>query len=138
VQAKRDTLPAVLDILRQVLREPLLPVRPFEIMQRARLANLEQMRTNPYAGRSPAPTASRRMSQDDVRYVPTIEESIASTGRDARSGAQLYRVSWLAQQGSWRSSATSTPTPVCRSCRLCRLDCCQAITPIFPLQRLLS
>jgi len=77
VQAKHDTMPAVLEILRQVLREPLLPQDEFEIMKRERVANLEQMKTEP------ATLAPRLLQQvlnpyspDDIRYVPTIEESI--------------------------------------------------------------
>ena len=93
IQAKRDTLPAVLDILRQVLREPLLPARPFEIMQHARLASLEQMRTDP--GMLAARLLQRHLApypQDDVRYVPTIEESLARLQAVTRDQvAQLYR-----------------------------------------------
>ena len=93
IQAKRDTLPAVLDILRQVLREPLLPARPFEIMQHARLASLEQMRTDP--GMLAARLLQRHLTpypQDDVRYVPTIEESLARVQAVTRDQvAQLYR-----------------------------------------------
>jgi len=70
-------MPAVLEILRQVLREPLLPKEEFEIMKRERVANLEQMKTEP------ATLAPRLLQQvlnpysnDDVRYVPTIDESI--------------------------------------------------------------
>ena len=70
-------LPAVLDVLRQVLREPTLPAEEFEILKRERLAGLEQMRTEPSA------LASRTLThllatypKDDVRYVPTIEEEI--------------------------------------------------------------
>ena len=93
IQAKRDTLPAVLDILRQVLREPVFPVRPFEVMQRARLASLEQMRTDP--GMLAARLLQRHLApypQDDVRYVPTIEESLARLQATTRDQvAQLYR-----------------------------------------------
>jgi zinc protease len=77
VQAKRETLPAVLDILKQVLREPLLAEDKFDEIKRRRLANLEQSRTEPSVladrmlSRSLAP-----YSVDDVRYVPTIDESI--------------------------------------------------------------
>ena len=70
-------MPAALEILRQVLREPLLPKEEFEIMKRERVANLEQMKTEP------ATLAPRLLQQvlnpyspDDIRYVPTIEESI--------------------------------------------------------------
>ena len=78
IQAKRDTLPAVLEILRQVLREPTLPADQFEVLKRQRLANLEQTLTEPEAL---APRLLQRRlspySQDDIRYVPTIEESLA-------------------------------------------------------------
>ena len=77
IQAKRDTLPAVLDLLRQVLREPLLPADEFQVMKRQRLTGLEQMKTEP------AMLAARWLqrqlnpySSDDLRYVATIEESI--------------------------------------------------------------
>jgi zinc protease len=77
VQAKRDTLPAVLELLKQVLREPLLPEDKFEEMKRQRLADMEQSRTEPSV------LASRELSRSlapysaaDVRYVPTIDESI--------------------------------------------------------------
>ena len=99
IQAKRDTLPAVLDILRQVLREPLLPAGQFEVMKRERLASLEQMRTEP--GMLAARLLQRHLApypKDDIRYVPTIDESHrASAGRDTRSGrAAVSRVSRLA------------------------------------------
>jgi len=77
VQAKHDTMPAVLEILRQVLREPLLPREEFEIMKRERVANLEQMKTEPA---TLAPRLLQRQlnpyAKDDIRYTPTIEESI--------------------------------------------------------------
>src|SRR5262249_46658450 len=101
VQAKRDTLPARLDILRQVLREPVFPVGPFEIMQRARLANLEQLRTDP--GALAARLLQRHLApypQDDVRYVPTIEESIARLQAVTRDQvSQLYRAYLGSQAG---------------------------------------
>ena len=77
IQTTRANLPAVLDLLRQVLREPTLPEEEFEILKRQRLAGLEQMQTEPSAF---APrTLTRLLStypKDDVRYVPTIEEEI--------------------------------------------------------------
>ena len=101
VQAKRDTLPAVLHIQRQVLREPGLPVRPFEVMQRARLANLEQMRTDP--GMLAARLLQRHLApypQDDVRYVLTIEEAIARLQAVTRDQvSHLYRAYLSSQAG---------------------------------------
>ncbi len=76
IQAKRDTLPEVLELLRQVLREPALPADQFEIAKRQRLAMIEQMRTEPAML---APRLLQRQlnpyPKDDIRYVPTIEES---------------------------------------------------------------
>jgi zinc protease len=70
-------MPAVLEILQQVLREPLLPQDEFEIMKRERLAMIERMKTEPAML---APRLLQRTlnsySKDDIRYTPTIEESI--------------------------------------------------------------
>jgi zinc protease len=77
IQTTRANLPAVLDLLRQVLREPTLPEEEFEILKRERLAGLEQMRTEPSA-LAPRTLAHllETYPQDDIRYVPTIEEEI--------------------------------------------------------------
>jgi zinc protease len=75
VQARRDTLPAVLGLLQQILREPLLPADEFETMKRERLAGLEQQKTEPQALASRL--VQRKLSPyppGDVRYVPTIFE----------------------------------------------------------------
>ena len=93
IHAKRDTLPAVLKLLQQVLREPTLSADQFEILRRERTSFLEQSRTEPTA------LAARLLQQklapfprDDVRYVPSIEESVdrmKSVTRD--QVVQLYR-----------------------------------------------
>jgi zinc protease len=77
IQTKRANLPAVLEILRQVLREPALPADQFELMKHERLASIEQVRTDP--GMLASRLLSRQLgpyAKDDIRYVPTIEESI--------------------------------------------------------------
>ena len=77
VQTRRANLPAVLEILRQVLREPTLPESEFEIMKNERLAGLEQGRSDPM--RQGINHLQRLLSQypaTDVRYVPTIAEDI--------------------------------------------------------------
>ena len=77
LQAPRPNLPKVLELLRQVLREPSLPESELEILRREELAGLEQQRTEPDAL---APLAlSRKLfpyPKDDVRYSPTMDESI--------------------------------------------------------------
>ncbi len=78
MQTKRANLPAAINLLRQILREPTLPVEEFEVMRREQLANAEQLLTDPA---SLAITRVRRTvspyAKDDVRYIPTIEEEIA-------------------------------------------------------------
>ncbi len=77
VHTKRESLPAVLGILRQVLREPLLPAGEFEVMRRERLASLEASRTEPQtlANRALVRTLAPYPA-DDVRYNATIDEQI--------------------------------------------------------------
>ncbi|MSU51338.1 MAG: insulinase family protein [Opitutus sp.] len=91
IQAKRDTLPAVLELLRQVLREPLLPADHFEISKAARLAGLEQTRTEPSAlGPRLLQRELTPYAKDDIRYVATIEESIARL--QAVTHAQIVQI----------------------------------------------
>ena len=77
VMTKREHLPAVLDLLRQVLREPTLPAEEFEVLKAQQLTRLEQGRTQPQAL---AFVELRRLlakyPEDDVRYTPTIDEHI--------------------------------------------------------------
>ncbi|QEH34875.1 Protease 3 precursor [Aquisphaera giovannonii] len=77
IQTKRANLPAVLDILRQVLREPTLPEAEFEVMKNERLAALEQSRTEPTRlGINHLQRLLAVYPKDDVRYTPTVEEEI--------------------------------------------------------------
>jgi len=93
IQAKRETLPATIQILAQVLREATLPAGEFAVLKGERLAALEQMRTEPSML---APRLLQRelniYPKDDVRYVTTIEESIQRC-KDVRHEqvTQLYR-----------------------------------------------
>lgn len=77
IQAKHDTLPDVIGLLGQVLREPLLPADQFELLKQERIAGLERAKTEPAML---APRALQRVlnpyAADDVRYVPTTEESL--------------------------------------------------------------
>ena len=93
IQAKHDTLPEVLKLLQQVLREPALPADEFDVMKRERLAGLEQMKSEPAML---APRLLQRQlnpyAKEDIRYTPTVEESIerlkAATYEQV---VQLYR-----------------------------------------------
>lgn len=80
VQAPRPNLPKALELLRQVLREPSFPEDEFEILRREQLAGLEQARTEPDELATIA--VERKLNpfpKDDVRYTPTIDESIERT-----------------------------------------------------------
>lgn len=76
VQAKRSTLPTAVTLLGEILREPAFPDAEFEIMKRRSLAMSAMARTEPNA--LAANRLSRALSPyspDDVRYVPTAQES---------------------------------------------------------------
>lgn len=80
IETKHANLPAVLELLRQILRQPALAEDEFEILQRETLAQLEEQLTDP---RSLALVRLRRTvspyPKTDVRYIPTIEEDLART-----------------------------------------------------------
>jgi zinc protease len=77
VEAKRDTLPQALKLLGEILREPAFPVAEFETSKRRMASMLSAGRTEPgvLAGNKLGRTLSPH-SRDDVRYVPTLEESL--------------------------------------------------------------
>ena len=77
LETRRKSLSAVLDLLRQILREPTLPADQLEILKAKKLALWGLYGTDPQAVLyhkfqriiSPYP-------EDDVRYSPTLEERI--------------------------------------------------------------
>jgi zinc protease len=77
VTCKRETLPAVLALLGEILREPSFPEAEFDTLKRQLREQLERGKTEPQVLAQRA--LMRKMSPypaDDVRYVPTVEESI--------------------------------------------------------------
>jgi zinc protease len=77
IETTRDNLPAVLDLVAEVLRQPAFPGDEFETLQRGRLAGIEQRMSEPMA------LASHEMQRllnpyppSDIRYVPTLPEQI--------------------------------------------------------------
>ncbi|MSR58188.1 MAG: insulinase family protein [Planctomycetaceae bacterium] len=80
VQTRRGTLPEVIELLRQALREPALPAEDFDVIKRQLLADLDGNRTDPQIL---APNLLQRQlfsySPEDVRYTPTIPEQIDRT-----------------------------------------------------------
>ncbi len=78
IQTKRTQLAAVLEILRQVLREPTLPEQEFEVLKNGTLNQLEQGLKDPRSlGIRVLRRVFRPYDKDDPRYEPTIAEEIA-------------------------------------------------------------
>jgi len=78
VDAKKETLPKALDLLAEILREPAFPQAEFETVKRGTHAALTGSVTDPSTLASSL--LSRKLSpypKDDIRYVPTLEESLA-------------------------------------------------------------
>ena len=77
IETKREHLAAGLDVLRQVLREPSLPYREFEVMKNEQIAGIEQGRSDPIRrGFNEIQRILSAYPSDDVRYVPTLDEQI--------------------------------------------------------------
>jgi zinc protease len=101
IECKRDSLPAVLRLLGEVLREPTFPEQEFDILKRQSLERLRKGSTEPIML---AQVAMRRKldpyPKTDIRYVPTIPESIerieATTVEQIR---KLYAQQLGAQHG---------------------------------------
>jgi zinc protease len=80
LQTKRANLAAVLDILRQILREPVLPGSEFEVLKSETIAGIEQTRSDPIPrGITDIQRLLSRYPSDDVRYAPTIDERLERT-----------------------------------------------------------
>ncbi len=93
LQTKRNQLSALLELTREILREPTFPEKEFDILKRNARQALEKGQTDPQAL---AVTALRRKlspyAADDIRYVPTIPESIERLDKVTRGDVvKLYQ-----------------------------------------------
>jgi zinc protease len=78
IECKRETLPKVLAVVREIVREPSFPVQEFEVLKRQRYEMLKKGLTEPMM--LGPQTLMRKLNPyppDDVRYFPTIEEGMA-------------------------------------------------------------
>ena len=79
IETTRENLPAVLALVTEVVREPAFDPKELELMRAEWLAGIEQQRSDPSAL---AFTQFRKhlnpYPKGDIRYVETIDESIAS------------------------------------------------------------
>lgn len=93
IETTRENLPAVMRLAAEVLREPAFPAEEFDQMKRQNLASIEEQKSEPI---QMAFTAfSRHLGQypkGDVRYVKTVEETIADLNATTLEEAkQFYR-----------------------------------------------
>ena len=77
VEAKKNTLPQALSLLGEILREPAFPADEFETSKRRMISTFSSGRTEPAAlAGNKVSRALSPYSVDDVRYVPTLEETL--------------------------------------------------------------
>ena len=101
LRAKRNTILPALEILADVLRNPIFPEKEFEILKKQALTNAEQQKSDPQM------LAINRLMRSmnprepaDIRYVPTIEESIERINKVTRDDvAGLYKKFLSGQYG---------------------------------------
>jgi zinc protease len=78
IETTRENLPAVLRLVAEILREPSFPADEFEQLRQQRLAGLEQAKSEPQTiGSLSLQRHLRPYPKGDVRYISTIDESIA-------------------------------------------------------------
>lgn len=73
-----QNLPEVVALVGEILREPAFPQSEFDTLHKQMVTMIEQSRSEP--GPLASNALRRRLSpypKDDIRYVPTVEESIA-------------------------------------------------------------
>jgi len=91
VETTRENLPAVLRLVAEILREPSFPADEFEQLRQQRLAGLEQAKSEPQAiGQLELQRHLRPYPKGDVRYIPTMEESIADVKAVALDEAKKF------------------------------------------------
>ena len=77
IKTTRENLPAVLDLLTELLREPALSKTELESLRKEMLSHLEEQLQDPRtAGQVALMQALFPYAKDDVRYVASVKESI--------------------------------------------------------------
>jgi zinc protease len=101
VVTKRESLPAVLELLGECLRQPTFPADEFDLLKRQIRAGLQKQMVEP------EPRAFRLLQRklnpypkEDVRYVPTFQESLARLKAVTRDQlVKIYKEQLGAQAG---------------------------------------
>ncbi|HEY7309068.1 MAG TPA: pitrilysin family protein, partial [Gemmataceae bacterium] len=114
INCKRETLPQVLALLTEILREPTFPENEFNVLKREVREELEKSKSEPQS--LAVRTMRRKLSsypKEDVRYSPTIEESLerldAVTVEEVR---KLYADQFNGQHGELVVIGDFEPAPV--------------------------
>ena len=77
ISAKRDSLAPAIELLGEILRKPAFPESDFEQMKLQRLGMAKRFQTEPQMlAQNELSRALSRYEKNDVRYVPTTDESI--------------------------------------------------------------
>lgn len=92
VTTKREHLPRALELLGQMVREPAFSQKEFDVLKAERLADLERGRNEPAAqAQLLLQRTLNPYPPDDIRYIPTLDESIARLKRvELDQVKQLY------------------------------------------------
>jgi len=100
IKTVRDSLPAVLGLVIEMLREPAFPAKELETLRKELLAQLEEQLADPM--RNAMRTLSGKMfpwPKDDVRHIPSLKETIERVKKV--QAADLVRM----HKGLWGASA---------------------------------
>ncbi|HEU4779039.1 MAG TPA: pitrilysin family protein, partial [Steroidobacteraceae bacterium] len=99
IETTRENLPAVLTLFTEVLREPAFDPKELEQLRTEWLASMEQQRSDPSAL---AFTAFQKHLKpyraDDIRYVESIDESIATTKAATREQLVKFHQTFFGAQ----------------------------------------
>ncbi len=101
LQAKHQTLPALLDILHEVLRQPTFPEKEFEIIKRASKQSLEKNMVEPTALAFNALVRHLHpYPKDNIRYQATFQERLDRLEKVTRDQvAKVYQEQIGGSQG---------------------------------------
>ncbi|HEX7599126.1 MAG TPA: insulinase family protein, partial [Polyangia bacterium] len=96
VKTTRENLPAVLDLLTELLREPALNKGELESLRKEMLARMEEQLQDPRAlGQVTLMQTLFPYAKDDVRYVPSVKESIERLRKvETPVLARLHKTLW--------------------------------------------
>ena len=96
VKTTRENLPAVLDLVTEMLREPAFSKAELESLRKEMLARLEEQLQDPRAnGQVVLMQGLFPFAKDDVRYVPSLRESIERVRKvQAAELARMHKALW--------------------------------------------